>query len=72
MEIGTGVLALEVTRTAELLLSEGILLATGVVTGVYGTVAEFTAVSGSRNEDIAGCSSVYSLTISGRSAKSCQ
>ena len=44
MEIGAGVLGFEVFMTAEPLLSEGILLATGVVTGVCGTVAEFTCV----------------------------
>ena len=49
MKIGTSVLGLEVSMTAELLLLEGILLATGVVTGVCGTMAEFTGVSGSED-----------------------
>ena len=58
VEIGTGVLGLEVFVTVELLLSEGILLATGEVTSECGAVAGFTGVSGSGVVDIAGCSSV--------------
>ena len=46
---------------AELLLSEGILLATGDVTGEFGTMAGFTGVSGSRVADIAGCSGVLCI-----------
>ena len=61
MEIGTGVLELEVSMTVELLLSEGILLATGDVTGEFGTVAGFTGVSGSGVVDIASCSSVLHI-----------
>ena len=61
MEIGAGVLGFEVSMTAEPLLSEGILLATGVVTGVCGTVAEFTGVSGSGVVDIVGCSGVLHI-----------
>ena len=61
MEIGTGVLGLEVSVTVELLLSEGILLATGDVTGESGTVTGFTGVSGSGVVDIAGCSSMLHI-----------
>ena len=57
MEIGTGVLGLAVSVTEELSLSEGILLATGDVTGKCGTVARSTNVSGSEVVDIAGCNS---------------
>ena len=57
----TGVLWLEVSVIAELLLSEGILLATGDVTGKFGTVAGFTGVSGSGDVDIVGCSSVLCI-----------
>ena len=58
VKIGTGVLGLEVSMTAELLLSESILLATGDVTGKCGTLAGFTRVSGSEVVDIVGCSGV--------------
>ena len=47
--------------TAELLLSESILLANGDVIGEFGTVAGFTRVSGSRVVDIAGCSRVLHI-----------
>ena len=61
MEIGAGVLGFEVSMTAEMLLSEGILLATGVVTGVCGTVVGFTGVSSSGVVDMAGCSGVLHI-----------
>ena len=51
----------EVSMTAELLLLVGILLGTGVATGVCGTVAEFNGDSGSGVVDIAGCSSVLHI-----------
>ena len=61
IEIGTGVLGLEVSVTVELLLSESILLAYGDAIGKFGTVAGFTGVSGSRVADIAGCSGVLHI-----------
>ena len=61
MVIGTGVLGFEVSKTAELLLSEGIHLTTGVVTGVCGTVVVFNGVSGSRVLGILGCSGVLHI-----------
>ena len=61
MEIGTGVLGFEVSINAELLLSEGILLATRAVTGVCGTLAVFTGVSGSGVVDIVGYSGVLHI-----------
>ena len=61
MEVGTGVLWFEVSITAELLLSEGILLVNGVVTGVFGTVVEFTGVSVSGLLGIEVCNSVLHI-----------
>ena len=61
MECGTGVLELEVSMAAELLLSGDILLATSDVTGEFGTMAGFTGVSGSGVADIAGCSGVLHI-----------
>ena len=81
MMIGTGVLEFEVSITAELVLSEGILLVTGVVTGVCGIVVVFTRVSGSRMLGIIGCSwveekterfgCIYSIWGSGMEASRC-
>ena len=61
MVIGTNVLGFGVSITAELLLSEGILLVTGVITAVCGTVVVFTGVSGSGVLGIVGCSSVLCI-----------
>ena len=61
MEIDTGVLELEVSVTAELSLSEDILLATSDVAGKCSTVAGFTRISGSRVVGIVGCSSVLHI-----------
>ena len=61
MEIGTGVLELEVSMAVELLLSGGILLATSDVTGEFGTMAGFTGVSGSGVADIVDCSGVLCI-----------
>ena len=58
MGFGTGVLGLAVYMIVELLLSEGILLAIGDVTGEFDIVAGSTGVSGSRVVDIVGYSSV--------------
>ena len=61
VEIGTGVLELEVSVAVELFLSGCILLATGDVTGEFGIMAGFTGVSGSGVADILGCSSVLHI-----------
>ena len=61
MEVGYGVLGFEVSITAELLPLEGILLATGVVTGVCNTVSVFTGVSGSGVVGRVGCSGVLCI-----------
>ena len=61
IEIGTGVLGLEVSVTVELLLSEGILLATSEVTSECGTVVGLTGVSGSGVVDIVGFSGVLHI-----------
>ena len=61
MEVGTGVLELEVSMAAELLLSGCILLATGDVTGKFGTMAGFPGVSFSGVADIVGCSGVLHI-----------
>ena len=61
MVVGTGVLGFEVSITAELLPSEGILLAARVVTGVCGIDLVFTGVYGSGVLGIVGCSGVLHI-----------
>ena len=61
IEVGTSILRLEMSVTAELLLLESIILTNGDVIGEFGTVAGFTGVSGSGVVDILGCSGVLHI-----------